>query len=108
MNRPDYFKMARMGGEFTWEWHANKQSLNVLTPFKLTYSKLMNTSEEFDSAMIANPAIGLSFMDVFIPEMRYTYTYDNKIGAISQMLYDTMTGIQWGKIKDEFGWIVKI
>jgi branched-chain-amino-acid aminotransferase len=24
------------------------------------------------------------------------------------MLYDTMTGIQWGKIPDEFGWIVKI
>ncbi len=23
---------------------------------------------------------------------------DNKIGQISQMLYDTMTGIQWGKI----------
>ena len=27
---------------------------------------------------------------------------------VSQMLYDTMTGIQWGKIPDEFGWIVKI
>ncbi|MBR1751334.1 MAG: branched-chain amino acid aminotransferase [Ruminococcus sp.] len=33
---------------------------------------------------------------------------DNKIGKISQMLYDTMTGIQWGKIEDEFGWTVKI
>ncbi len=33
---------------------------------------------------------------------------DNKIGQISQMLYDTMTGIQWGKLPDEFGWIVKI
>ncbi len=33
---------------------------------------------------------------------------DNKIGEISQMLYDTMTGIQWGKLPDEFGWIVKI
>ena len=33
---------------------------------------------------------------------------DNKIGKVSQMLYDTMTGIQWGKIPDEFGWIVKI
>ncbi len=33
---------------------------------------------------------------------------DNKIGPISQMLYDTMTGIQWGKIPDEFGWICKI
>lgn len=33
---------------------------------------------------------------------------DNKIGPISQMLYDTLTGIQWGTIEDEFGWIVKI
>ena len=33
---------------------------------------------------------------------------DNKIGKISQMLYDTMTGIQWGKIEDTFGWTVKI
>lgn len=33
---------------------------------------------------------------------------NNEIGPISQMLYDTMTGIQWGKIPDEYGWIVKI
>ena len=33
---------------------------------------------------------------------------NNEIGPVSQMLYDTMTGIQWGKIKDEFGWIVKL
>ena len=32
----------------------------------------------------------------------------NKIGKISQMLYDTMTGIQWGKIEDTFNWIVPI
>lgn len=29
-----------------------------------------------------------------------------KIGEISQNLYDTLTGIQWGKIPDEFGWTV--
>lgn len=33
---------------------------------------------------------------------------DNKIGTVSQMLYDTMTGIQWGKIDDEFGWTVEV
>lgn len=32
----------------------------------------------------------------------------NKIGEISQKLYDTMTGIQWGKIDDKFGWIVEV
>ena len=33
---------------------------------------------------------------------------DNKIGDISQKLYDTMTGIQWGKIEDKFGWTLPI
>jgi len=33
---------------------------------------------------------------------------DQKIGEVTQMLYDTLTGIQFGKIADPFGWIVKI
>ncbi len=33
---------------------------------------------------------------------------NNKIGPISQMVYDTLTGIQWGKVPDEFGWTVPI
>ncbi len=32
----------------------------------------------------------------------------NKIGAVSQKIYDTMTGMQWGKIEDTFGWIVPV
>ncbi|MBO5315973.1 MAG: branched-chain amino acid aminotransferase [Clostridia bacterium] len=31
-----------------------------------------------------------------------------KIGATTQELYDTLTGIQWGKIEDSFGWIEKV
>ncbi len=33
---------------------------------------------------------------------------DGKIGPVSQKLYDTLTGIQWGKIKDTFGWTVEV
>ena len=33
---------------------------------------------------------------------------DNEIGEISRKLYDAITGIQRGKIKDEFGWIVEV
>lgn len=33
---------------------------------------------------------------------------DGKIGEVSQMLYDTLTGIQWGKLEDKFGWTTKI
>jgi branched-chain amino acid aminotransferase len=31
---------------------------------------------------------------------------DGKIGALSQQLYDTITGIQNGTVEDEFGWMV--
>lgn len=30
------------------------------------------------------------------------------IGEVTQMLYDTLTGIQWSKLPDTFGWIRKI
>ena len=33
---------------------------------------------------------------------------DGKIGPITQKLYDTMTGIQWGKIADTKGWTVPV
>ena len=33
---------------------------------------------------------------------------DNKIGQISQKLYDTLTGMQYGKIEDSFGWTVQV
>jgi branched-chain amino acid aminotransferase len=29
---------------------------------------------------------------------------DGKIGQVTQSLYDTLTGIQWGKIEDSYGW----
>lgn len=33
---------------------------------------------------------------------------DGKIGEVSQMLYNTLTGIQYGELEDSFGWVVRI
>lgn len=33
---------------------------------------------------------------------------DNKIGSVSQRLFDTLTGIQYGKLEDTFNWVYKI
>ena len=33
---------------------------------------------------------------------------NGEIGEVTQMLYDTLTGIQWGRIEDTFGWIKEI
>lgn len=47
-----------------------------------------------------------------IGELSYNgkkYTVNNfEIGEVTQHLYDTLTGIQWGKIADRYGWTVEI
>lgn len=39
--------------------------------------------------------------------VKYTVN-EGKIGQVTQHLYDTLTGIQWGNKNDEFGWIYPI
>ena len=31
-----------------------------------------------------------------------------KIGPLTQKLYDTLTGIQWGRLPDTKGWVVPV
>lgn len=82
LNRPKYFKVLQLGGSMTWEWHANKHSLNEFTPFSLTYQNLLSSTEEFDSIIYTNMALGIaqSLDDIFIPKMQYSYTYENDFG----------------------------
>ena len=79
MNRPSWFKMAQMSAAMTWEWHANRYSSHVLTPFRLTYTKKLSTSDQFDKELKADSALAQSFKDVFIPKIEYTYTYDRDL-----------------------------
>jgi len=76
LNRPKYFKMAEYNMGITYEWRASRYSVNSFTPFKLSYNKLLKTTAEFDSVMLQNPAVALSFESRFIPQLSYTYTYD--------------------------------
>jgi len=76
MNRPHYFKLADFHVGINYEWHPSRNAINQLTLFKLTYNKLMHTTEEFESVMADNPAVALSFQSQYIPQLSYTYTLD--------------------------------
>jgi branched-chain amino acid aminotransferase len=39
---------------------------------------------------------------------RHTIIHGGEIGPTAQRLYDTLTGIQWGRVPDENGWIVPV
>ena len=44
---------------------------------------------------------------LFYNGKEYTVS-DNKIGPLTQRLYDELTAIQWGRTEDPFGWSVKV
>lgn len=80
MNRPHYFRMVSFNGSMSYEYRTSLRAGHSVTPFKLVYTKLLNTTESFDKTMEENPAIALSFRDQFIPSSSYTYTYDTSYG----------------------------
>ncbi len=54
------------------------------------------------TAAVVSPIGELCYKDV-----KYIIN-DGKIGEVTSHLYDTLTGIQWGKIEDKYGWTVPI
>lgn len=61
-------------------------------------------SEVFGSgtAAVISPVGKLKYEDII---MEFN---DGKIGEISQKMYDIITGVQYGKLPDEYGWIEKL
>ena len=54
------------------------------------------------TAAVVSPVKELKYMDDTI------IIGDGNIDSFTQRLYDTMTGMQWGKIRDAKGWIVPV
>ena len=77
LHRGGYFRMLAFGGNLTYAFFTSEALSHSATPFRLTFNTLDHTTHRFDSIMTANPAIGLSFRDQFIPAMSYAITYDN-------------------------------
>jgi len=95
LNRPHYFRMAQFNASMTYDWRIKRFVQQSFTPLKLTYTKLMNTTAEFDSIMEANPAVALSFQNQFIPQMIYSYTYDRR--------FDRDNALNWSFTVQEAG-----
>lgn len=80
LNRPHYFKMAQFNTSISYDWRYRRHVSMSLTPLKITYTKLIHTTLEFDSIMDANPAVAQSFMSQFIPQLQFSYVYDRAFG----------------------------
>ncbi|MEG0664216.1 MAG: branched-chain amino acid aminotransferase [Clostridia bacterium] len=94
-----------------------KSAIEIMKDWGLKVSERRLSIEEIEDAAkngMLKEMFGTGTAAVISPvgELKYKdnaiIINDNKIGPISQKLYDNLTGIQWGKMEDKFGWSVKI
>lgn len=91
LNRGGFFRMLAFGGNLTYAFSTSDVLTHSITPFSLTFNTLEYTTHRFDSIMTANPIIGLSFRDQFVPSASYTLTYDNTAHTPRHPLRISMT-----------------
>ncbi len=77
LHRGGFLRKLAFGGNLTYAFSTSEMVTHSVSPFILTFNTLEHTTARFDSIMTANPAIGLSFRDQFIPSGSYTFTFDN-------------------------------
>ena len=86
----------------SWGYNVNERLLTideVVEKYKQGKFKEMFGS---GTAAVISPVGELKYGDTIM-------TINNgEIGEVSQKLYDTLTGIQWGRIEDKFGWTVEV
>ncbi len=94
-----------------------KSCIEVLKKAGYTVEERLLSVEELSAAMAdgtLEEAWGTGTAAVVSPigelcykEVKYPVN-NGQIGPVTQMLYDTLTGIQWGKVEDSFGWTYEI
>lgn len=94
-----------------------KSCIEVLKSEGYTVSERLLSIDELEAAMengTLKEAWGCGTAAVISPIGKLSYkgkdfvVADGGIGKVTQHLYDTLTGIQWGKIEDSFGWTYKL
>ena len=79
LNRAEFFRMSSFGGNLTYDFLPDPIRHHAFTPFRLSFTRLERTTEQFDRITAQNPSLFRSLNNLFIPAISYTYTLDNSV-----------------------------
>ncbi|WP_245574819.1 BamA/TamA family outer membrane protein [Aequorivita capsosiphonis] len=65
--------------QFGYVWQANRYITHEIIPISINYTKLSNTTKEFDSILRQNPFLKRSFEQQFISGLNYSFTYNGMV-----------------------------
>ena len=85
-----------------WGYKVNETKLAVDDLMKAGHDGTLEEVFGTGTAAVISPVGELRYKDDVV------VINDMKTGELTQKLYDTLTGIQWGRIEDKYGWIVPV
>jgi len=86
----------------SWGMTVTERRIDVKELFELSRQGKLEEAFATGTAAVISPVGVLSWEDQSV-------TVNNgQIGAVTQKLYDTLTGIQTGHLQDDFGWVTEI
>jgi hypothetical protein len=106
--------ITRLGGEarivlVVTLRNSNETEMELLSvPASVCFKGVPFASGKLEEAWGTGTAAVVSPIGQLFYQGKEYVVCDNKIGELTQKLYDNLTGIQWGKIEDANGWTVKV
>ncbi|MCI5753156.1 MAG: branched-chain amino acid aminotransferase [Clostridiales bacterium] len=86
----------------SWGYEVEERDLSVDELMQAAANGSLEEAWGTGTAAVVSPIGELAYRD------EHYAVHNNEIGPITQKLYDTLTGIQWGRIEDAFGWTVPV
>lgn len=86
----------------SWGLKVTERKLSIQELAEAYQNGLLKEAFGTGTAAVISPIGELKYGDLIMN------INNNQIGELSQKLYDTMTGIQFGALEDPFGWVVSV
>ncbi|WP_452225065.1 translocation and assembly module lipoprotein TamL [Lacinutrix chionoecetis] len=81
LNRSQLYTLLSANTRFGYVWDANRYVTHTVNPISTNYTRLSNTTEEFQAILDDNPFLQRSFDQEFISGLTYSFTYNGLVDA---------------------------
>ena len=81
LNRSKLYTLLSANARFGYVWDANRFVTHAVNPISTNYTRLSNTTDEFDSILEENPFLKRSFEQEFISGLTYSFTYNELVSS---------------------------
>ena len=85
-----------------WGYEVEERRISAEELFEAARSGALEEAWGTGTAAVVSPIGELAMGDEKVT------VSNNQIGAVTQKLYDELTGIQWGRVADPHNWIMKL